>query len=113
MVTIVPGDEFKRQAKRLAKKYRSLKKDLSVLQAELKQNPLLGSDLGNGVRKVRLEIASKGKGKSGGARIITYQLIRTEIETRLVLLTIYDKSEISNVRDGYIRSLIRDAISNS
>lgn len=63
---------FDKQAKRLAKKYPSLKKDLEELLKELVINPELGIALGNNFYKIRLAISSKGKGKSGGARVITY-----------------------------------------
>ena len=63
---------FDKEAKRLGKKYPSLKKDLIALGNGLLENPLLGVDLGNGFRKIRLAIASKGKGKSHGARVITH-----------------------------------------
>ena len=91
-VKIIPSAEFDRQFKRLAKKYKSLLDDYLSLSKELKKNPLQGSDLGDGVRKIRMAITSKGKGKSGGARV----------------LTIYDKSEIENVSDEYIKWLISE-----
>lgn len=62
--------EFKRQIKRLRKKYASLQSDFDELLAELSENPFAGVDLGDGVRKVRMAIKSKGKGRSGGARVI-------------------------------------------
>ena len=65
------GSEFKRQFKRLAKKYHSLKSDYDAWLDEIYKNPLVGDDLGGGVRKIRMTIADKGKGKSGGARILT------------------------------------------
>lgn len=105
-VTIIPDPEFKRQAKRLAKKYHSLKEDLIALQNELRENPYSGVDLGNNTRKVRMAIASKGKGKSGGARVITYVLCLCVDSIRVRLLTIYDKSEIANVSDSYLQMLI-------
>ncbi len=64
-VEIVLGDEFKRQFKRLAKKYPSLKNDFITFKKELSDKPFQGSDLGSGTRKVRMAIASKGNGKSG------------------------------------------------
>lgn len=105
-VIIIPGSEFKRQAKRLAKKYKSLKEDILELQKELKENPLTGSDLGNNTHKVRMAIVSKGKGKSGGARVITYIINQSEDNYQVRLLTIYDKSEIANVSDAYLNMLI-------
>lgn len=72
MINIVDTPRFRKEAKRLGKKYKSLADDFIRLYADLQENPLLGVDLGKGVRKVRLAITSKGKGKSGGARVITY-----------------------------------------
>lgn len=60
--------EFKCQIKRLRKKYASLQSDFDELLAELSENPFAGVDLGDGVRKVRMAIKAKGKGRSGGAR---------------------------------------------
>lgn len=105
-VSIIPAPEFKRQAKRLAKKYHSLKEDIRGLQAELMQNPYLGTDLGNNIHKVRMAIVSKGKGKSGGARVITFVTTFVNDGYKVRLLTIYDKSEIENVSDSYLRMLI-------
>lgn len=110
-VRILLSDEFKRQFKRLAKKYASLRDDMMNLKESLMKNPTQGTDLGNGVRKVCMAIASKGKGKSGGARVLTMSLCVAWDETAhdLVLLTLYDKSEISNVSDRYIKSLLRSS----
>lgn len=107
VVTINTIDEFDRQIKQLAKKYRSMAKDFQVFVQDLQANPLQGVDLGGGVRKVRMTIASKGKGKSGGARVITYNVKQTADHIHIDLLTIYDKSEMENVSDAYIESLVR------
>ena len=72
----------------------------------LVNNPFLGDDLGSGIRKVRMSIASKGKGKSGGARILTLNLLVDTESMEITLLTIYDKGEISNVKDDFIKYLI-------
>ena len=106
-VSFILSDEFIRQFKRLAKKYSSLLKDYDIFKEELRKNPFQGNDLGNGVRKVRMSITSKGKGKSGGARVITLNVTQLEDDSiEITLLTIYDKSEISNVTDKYIKWLI-------
>lgn len=68
-------------------------------------NPFEGVDLGMGVRKVRMSIKSKGKGKSGGARVITYSLTKYDEDINLTLLTIYDKSERSTISDKEIKEL--------
>lgn len=106
-VTLHLHDEFKRQFRRLRKKYRSLTDDLEDLQQELKKNPNQGDDLGGGVRKIRMAIASKGKGKSGGARVLTLNVLINS-DTDITLLTIYDKNEIENVSDEYIRWLVEN-----
>ena len=107
-VNISTGSEFKRQFKRLMKKYHTLLHDFDVWKQELKNNPLAGDDLGAGVRKIRMAINSKGKGKSGGARILMLNIL-LDAETRdITLLTIYDKGEISNVNDDYIKFLVEN-----
>lgn len=107
-VEIQIGQEFKRQFKRLSKKYRSLRDDFVELRKEILINPFIGDDLGYGVRKIRMSIESKGKGKSGGARILTLNAKVSEDGLNIILLTIYDKSEISNVKDEYIKYLIEN-----
>ena len=106
-VTIHLHDEFKRQFRQLKKKYRSLTDDLENFQQSLKENPFQGDDLGGGVRKIRMAIASKGKGKSGGARVLTLNMLVSD-DADITLLTIYDKNEIDNVSDDYIRWLVSE-----
>jgi hypothetical protein len=85
---------FDQQTKRLGKKYPSLKNDLADLIEKLALDPEQGTALGNNFYKIRLAIASKGKGKSGGARVITYLKIT---ETTVYLASIYDKSAKSTI----------------
>lgn len=108
-VNVTLGDEFVRQFKRLKKKYKSLTNDYAIFLASLKENPMQGADLGNGVRKLRMTISSKGKGKSGGARIISLNIQvsqSSDDDIDITLLTIYDKNEMQSVSDNFIRSLI-------
>ena len=100
--------EFWTQAKRLSKKYHPMKKDLQECKKSLIGDPYQGANLGRGVRKVRMAIASKGKGKSGGARVITYNLYQEEDVIVIDLLTIYDKNEISNISDAFITYLLNE-----
>lgn len=67
--------EFLKSAKALVKRYRSFSDDLKGLRDEILQNPSVGDDLGNGIRKLRMAIKSKGKGKRAGARVITLTAI--------------------------------------
>ena len=101
-------DEFERGAKALRKKYPSFENDYDQFLDELEKNPFSGESLGQHTYKNRMAIASKGKGKSGGARVITYNLQQTGDEITITLMAIYDKSEISNVSDAYLRSLVKE-----
>ncbi len=104
-VVISLETEFKKRFKQLAKKYHSLTNDLLELKNSLLEDPFQGVDLGGGVRKVRMSIGAKGKGKSGGARVLTLTVLIAG-DADLTLLTIYDKSEIENVSDNYIEWLL-------
>ncbi len=99
--------KFKKELKRLGKKYRSMKEDYAELLTSLKDNPTQGADLGGGIRKVRMAITSKGKGKSGGARVITLTVLVSTTDTDLWLLPLYDKSERETITDSEIAELRR------
>lgn len=100
---IIATPRFRRDIKKLAKKYASLKTEFSQLLKNLAVNPKQGTPIGNECYKIRLAIASKGKGKSGGARIITNIAISNGI---VYLLTIYDKSEKENISDRELKELL-------
>lgn len=100
---IVAIQNFRKELKKLAKKYPSLKEDFGVLLESLEVNPLQGVSLGNNCYKIRMAIASKGKGKSGGSRVITFVKIS---QTTVYLLSIYDKSEKENISDGELKELL-------
>lgn len=95
---------FERQAKRLIRKYASLKNELLDLVQNLKENPEQGIALGNQCFKIRIAIASKGKGKSGGARVITNFAVN---KNTVYLLSIYDKSEKDNLTDRELNELLQ------
>jgi len=103
---ITASKSFNKELKRLGKRYASLADDYETLLHDLKQNPALGTDLGRGLRKVRMRISSKGKGKSGGARVITFTVIASVDETTINLLYIYDKSERENISPKEIDTLL-------
>lgn len=91
---------FERELKRLAKRYKSLRKDYAALLDELTENPMAGVCLSKRLRKVRMKIAAKGKGKSGGARVITI-VTNVDVESMEVgLLYVYDKSERESISDN-------------
>lgn len=98
---------FAKDLKRLAKRYRSLKQDYANLIASLRETPMQGTDLGKNLRKVCMAISAKGKGKSGGARVITYTVLVEQSPTELLLLTIYDKSDKENITDSELIEIMR------
>ncbi|TAG54639.1 MAG: hypothetical protein EAZ27_08655 [Cytophagales bacterium] len=96
-------DNFKKEAKKLARKYPSLKTEIAELGKELAENPTLGMPLGNDIYKIRLAIASKNKGKSGGARVISFVKI---IDETVFFLSIYNKGEKDSISDKEIEVLL-------
>ena len=105
---IVRSDYFTSEFKRLAKRYRSLAKNYEAFLESLKSNPLQGVEIAPNVRKIRMAIGSKGKGKSGGARVITLNALVTEQDGTVYLLLIYDKSDAPNVKMNVIKDIIRE-----
>lgn len=97
-------DNFKKEAKKLQKKYPSLKSELEELGNTLAENPTTGTHLGNNVYKIRLAIKSKGKGKRGGARVMSYVKIVNE---KVYLFSIYNKGEKDDISDQEIQELIK------
>ena len=102
------GSTFKKAFKLLRKKYHSLDKDLAQWTVELRQTPTQGADLGNGIRKVRMVISDKGKGKSHGARVITHTAIVSIEDGVITLLAIYDKAEQETITDKEIARLLKE-----
>ena len=107
--TVELSTAFRWAFKKLSKKYRSLEQDVDNLVSQLCSNPYVGADLGRSVRKVRMAITDKGKGKSGGARVITYTVEVDEDTGRVTLLTIYDKNERDSISQNEIDELMGDA----
>lgn len=104
-ITATP--DFARELKQLAKRYPSIKEDYKQFLENLRDNPLMGTELGKHLRKVRFSIASKGKGKSGGARVITHTVIVETKDADITLVTIYDKSDQENIKDKELRQLMK------
>lgn len=99
--TIAP---FRKEAKKLIKKYPSLRDELETLGNRLSDDPTLGTALGNNCFKIRIAIASKGKGKSGGARVITHFYVSQDT---VFLISIFDKSDRENISDAQIKALLK------
>ena len=110
-VEVVISANFRRKAKKYIKKFRSLKDELAELEKSLWLNPKQGDRITESIYKIRLASKSKGKGKSGGFRIITYlieSISEDQDEVIVTLLSIYDKSEVSTLSDAEIRGLVED-----
>src|SRR5258706_2081221 len=101
---IIATSNFRKEAKKLSKKYPSLKNEITELGQQLSVDPTLGISIGNNCYKVRLAIASKGKGKSGGSRVISYVQVTQE---SVFLLSIYDESEKENISDRELKNMLR------
>jgi hypothetical protein len=102
---IIPTPFFLKDLKVMIKKYPSLKFDLLKLEEALLHNPKLGEPLGKDCYKIRLAISSKGKGKSGGGRIITCVKILKE---QIFLMAIYDKSQVENITDEILKERLKN-----
>jgi mRNA-degrading endonuclease RelE of RelBE toxin-antitoxin system len=100
---IISISKFDRQAKRLSKKFPSLKNELSLLFDSLEANPFQGDSIGHDCYKIRIAIASKGKGKSSGGRVISHVLVKDEV---VYLLSIYDKSEQTSISDRELLDML-------
>ena len=98
------SEDFRCAFKRLKKRHKSLEADFERLLISLLDNPYQGVELEDGVRKIRLSITSKGRGKSAGARvIIRIRLVAGELQ----LLYIYDKSDFENISNTFLRDILK------
>jgi len=101
--SIITTFRFGKELKRLAKKFPSLKTEFAKLIKALSDNPATGIFIGNNCYKIRMAIGSKGRGKRGGARVISYLYIKTET---VYLLTIYDKGEKGNLKPNELKEMV-------
>jgi len=105
---IITTSNFEKELKKLTKKFPSLKVEVAELQTQLFENPFLGTPIGKNSFKIRLAVKSKGKGKSGGMRVITYIQIDVLVDdlSNIFMLSIFDKSEMQNISDEELQRLI-------
>ena len=101
---------FKSRAKRLLNKFSTLRNELIDLESQLLKIPTLGTPLGNGLYKIRLGAKSKGGGKSGGFRVITYLIEENENSSDIYFITIYDKSEEDTLDKKMLLKIIKNTI---
>lgn len=102
---VVLSDNFKKEAKKLSKKYASLKTDLAKLFSLLAENPKMGTSVGNNVYKIRIAITSKNKGKSGGARVMSFVKV---VDEEVLLFSIYNKGDKDSISQKEIDELLNE-----
>ena len=116
MVNIFYTNDFERAAKKLLKKYPSLKLEFQKLETDLLENPKIGTPVyekTREVRKIKLSIDSKGKGKRSGARVITLLLNTENNDQNVWLLFVYDKKEYGDVNEDYILGIVEEIEQNN
>jgi len=104
------SNTFKRDAKPLVKKYKTLKSSIDTLIGDLINDPFLGAAYGNDIYKIRLSDPSKGGGKSGGFRVMYYHLNKTEAGIEILLMFIYDKSKKSTINKSDAIKRLKDIL---
>jgi mRNA-degrading endonuclease RelE of RelBE toxin-antitoxin system len=102
--------EFKRKAKPLSKKYHTLKDNIDNLGLRLVENPFSGESYGSNLYKIRLADESKGKGKSGGFRVMYYLAIQNKDTIDILLITIFDKAEADTIKKKDAESLLQKVL---
>ena len=103
-ITVSVSDDFAKEAK----KYPSFKQDYKDFLDSIKENPLQGDEITKNIRKIRMAIKSKGKGKSGGARVITFNVLTNVENGQVVFLLLYDKEDASTVKVNVVKQLVQD-----
>ncbi len=107
VVQVEYSARFRRDIKRLYKKYRHIQTDVQPLIQQLEQGETPGDQMqgvGYAVYKVRVQNSDVEKGKSGGYRVIYY--VKTDALT--MLITMYSKSEMKDVSTDQIRQIIEE-----
>ena len=104
---VIPTPLFKAKFKRLKKKFKTLESEMRSLTDVLEEVPDTGESLGSGLYRIRLASKSKGKGKRGGFRVITYLLTKVEDEIEVYLISVYDKSEEQSIKKETLLALAK------
>lgn len=101
------SSRFTQDFKNLLKRYRHIENDLRPLLDLLRHGDTPGdriTSVGYTVYKVRLPNRDAQRGKSGGYRVIYY----LQTGDTVVMLTMYSKSEQSDVPTDAIRRIIQE-----
>lgn len=105
---IITSEYADKAIKKLSKKYRSFDSDIKAFRESLKANPFQGDEIAPRIRKIRMSVASKGRGKSGGVRVITLNVLVSEQEGTVYLLLIYDKADASSVKMNVVMEMVKE-----
>lgn len=103
---IVLHSNFEKEYKPLAKKYPSLKQDIQSVIDKIEKELTLATDLGDGFKKIRISIKSKGKGSSGGARLIAHETIIAVENTKVIFASIYNKGDHNSINITVLKEII-------
>lgn len=104
---VIPTELFEHKFKRLKKKFATLEQEMRDLIEALEISPTMGTSLGSGLYKIRLGSKSKGGGKSGGFRVITYLVNETEEGIDIYLIMMFDKSEESSIKKEILVKIVK------
>jgi len=102
---------FKRQLKRLARRYRHIKEDIKPVIDALIDGKTPGDQITGTaytLYKVRTKNSDSQRGKSGGYRIIYY----LKTETHCILVTLYSKSDQGDIAPNDLNRILTE-IENS
>ena len=105
---IITSEYAERMIKKLSKRYRSFDGDIKAFRESLKADPMQGVEIAPNIRKIRMAITSKGRGKSGGARVITLNALVADHGGTIFLLLVYDKADAASVKMNVVRDIIKD-----
>lgn len=83
---------------------------MQTLVAYLKDNPLAGDAYGENVYKIRMPDSSSNKGKSGGFRVLYYNVVKTDHGTRVYLITLFAKKDLDSVKKDAAVTIAKQAI---
>ena len=106
LIEILLTPRFQQDLKKLVKRYPSIRKDLTPLIEQLQQGETPGNRISGNkyqVIKVRLKNSDIKKGKSAGYRVIYY----LKTETAITLVTIYSKSNLTDIPNKVIEEIIQ------
>jgi mRNA-degrading endonuclease RelE of RelBE toxin-antitoxin system len=97
--------EFKRNLRALAKKYRHIRSDVQPIIDQLQAGDFAGDQVPGTsytIYKLRVRNSDLRKGKRAGYRLIYY----LQTQTQVILVTIYSKTEQSDISTAQIRHIV-------